>query len=61
MRGYMLRKALPALCVMGLTVGLFVQFGWKMVYFPEPLGPVIAELAAIVVIAGYAIFQILRR
>lgn len=61
MKRYLLRTFLPAIFVLALTCGLIGQFVWKMVYFPEPLLPVILELIFIVAIAGYIVYQILRK
>ena len=53
-------KALPIVIIISLTLGLITAFIWKMIYFPEPLLPVILELILIVTIAWLAIWCITK-
>jgi len=46
--------------IAGLVAGLITQFVWKMVYFPEPLILVVGEVAGIIVLAGLAIWYVIR-
>ena len=57
---YMLRKGLPVSFVGALTCGLLAQFIWKMIYWPEPLLPVILEIAGILGMTAFVVYQILR-
>lgn len=50
-----MRRAFVISVLLGLTAGLVASFVWKMVYFPEPLLPVILELTMIITLAGLAI------
>ena len=53
-------KAFPMVVIIGLTLGLITAFIWKMIYFPEPLLPVILELIFIVTMAWLAIWCITK-
>lgn len=46
--------------IIALACGLTGQFVWKMIYFPEPLVPVIIELTIIWGLVGLAIWLILK-
>lgn len=46
-----IKKVFPAIVITSLTCGLIAQFTWKMIYFPEPIVPVILELVFIVALA----------
>jgi hypothetical protein len=50
----------PIIVIIALALGLTAQFVWKMVYFPEPIVPVIIELVIIWVIVGVAVWGELR-
>ena len=56
-----MRKVFPISVIIGLTAGLVAQFVWKMMYFPEPLFPVILELMFIFCLAGIAIWIIVKK
>lgn len=51
-----MRKVFPIIVLVALMAGLLGQFGWKMIYFPEPLIPVIFEVSGIVILSGLAIW-----
>ena len=51
-------KAFPVIVIISLTLGLITAFVWKMIYFPEPLLPVILELLFMVTMAWLAIWCI---
>ena len=42
--------------LLGLCCGLIAQFIWKLIYFPEPLIPVIIEVSGIIILTGIAIY-----
>jgi len=46
--------------LVALLAGLTTQFIWKMIYFPEPIIPVIIELAFIYALAISAIYLIYK-
>ncbi len=46
----------PITVMVALTCGLTGQFVWKMIYFPEPIVPVIIELVFFYSIVGIAIW-----
>ena len=52
--------AFPVIVIISLTLGLITAFVWKMIYFPEPLLPVILELLFMVTIAWLAIWCITK-
>ncbi len=47
--------------IIGLTGGLIAQFIWKMIYFPEPIIPVILELVIIIAFATVGCELVLRQ
>lgn len=52
----LIRKAFVVSVLLGFMAGLEAQFIWKIIYFPEPLIPVVVEMCGIVVLAGLAIW-----
>lgn len=54
------KRVYSVVVICGLVMGLLAQFAWKMIYFPEPLTPVVIEVTGIIVISGIAIRFILR-
>ncbi|MBA7580434.1 hypothetical protein ES708_22325 [subsurface metagenome] len=55
-----LRQAFVILTLVAFAAGLIAQFVWKMIYYPEPLIPVICEVCGIVIAAGLAIWCVWR-
>jgi len=53
-------KSFPIIVIIALTSGLLGQFIWKMIYFPEPILPVIFELIFFTTLAGIGIWMISR-
>jgi len=53
-------KAFPIIVITSLTLGLIASFVWKMIYFPEPILPVILELVFIVTMAWLAVWCITK-
>lgn len=51
-------RVFPIATICALTAGLLAQFTWKMVYFPEPIVPVIFEIAFILFLAGTSVWVI---
>ncbi len=51
-----MKKAFVITIILALAAGLIAQFVWKMIYFPEPIIPVIIELLFIVALAGLAVY-----
>ena len=56
-----MNKPIPITIIVALTTGLIAQFIWKMIYFPEPILPVIFELIFIITAAGVAIQMIAKQ
>lgn len=50
------KKYYPTMIIGGLWTGLVTQFVWKIVYFPEPLIPVIGELTLITTLGTLAVW-----
>jgi len=55
-----MRRFFPILVIIAFLLGLIGQFAWKMIYFPEPLIPVICEITMFIILAGIAIWCIRR-
>ena len=53
-----MKRAFPISVIAAFGTGLMAQFVWKMIYFPEPLLPVVFELAGIIILAGIAVWCI---
>lgn len=53
-----IKRAFPIILIIAFLSGLIGQFVWKMIYFPEPVIPVVLELAAFTALAGVAIWWI---
>ncbi len=51
----------PVIVILALWAGIVTQFVWKMIYFPEPILPVIIELIFITSVSGSAIWMTIRR
>lgn len=43
-----MKQIYPIVVILSLAAGLVTQFIWKMIYFPEPVIPVIIELTFII-------------
>ena len=43
-----MKKAWVVIVLIALLIGILGQFVWKMIYFPEPLIPVIIEVVLII-------------
>ncbi len=52
----LMKKAIVVIVLLALTAGLLGQFVWKMIYWPEPLVPVIIEICIILGLTGLAIW-----
>ena len=55
-----MKRTFPIAVILAFLAGLIVQFVWKMIYFPEPLLPVVLEIAGFIVLAGIAIRCVAR-
>lgn len=54
-------RYIPAVIILALTCGIIAQFVWKMVYFPEPITPIVLEMASIIILAIIGIYLSLKR
>ncbi len=51
-----IKKVFPIAVIIAFLLGLIGQFVWKMIYFPEPIIPVICEVSGFIILAGIAIW-----
>ena len=56
-----IKDIVPTLVIMALFAGILGQFIWKMIYFPEPVIPVIFELICITGLVVLAIWVEITR
>ena len=50
-----MKRAFVIAVLLGLLAGLLAQFVWKLIYFPEPIIPVIFELLGFIILTGVAV------
>jgi len=53
-----MKRVFPIIVILAFLAGLIGQFIWKMIYFPEPIIPVVLELTGFCILAGIAIWCI---